>query len=191
MKKTVLQAACLLLLAVMISCSSKMDTYPEGYEEGDEYFSMKEFFDDQWKNKSELPYVYAKVTKVNDVVEDSVIMDWTNEAFAEIREEFEKADIGAPGHLGKYNFTLLEDMNSRTLLYEALDKDAFTQKLILVLDAENNKITSVYAETKDEGIFSTENSKMTYIPDGTIQIVKFRKHMFSKKKEIIITYKFL
>lgn len=191
MKKTVLQAVSLLLLAVMISCSSKMDTYPEGYEEGDEYFSMKEFFDDQWKNKSELPYVYAKVTKVNDVVEDSVIMDWTNEAFAEIREEFEKADIGAPGYLGQYNFTLLEDLNSRTLLYEALDKDAFTQKLILVLDAENNKITSVYAETKDEGIFSTENSKMTYIPDGTIQIVKFRKHMFSKKKEIIITYKFL
>lgn len=181
----------LIAISTLNACSSKMDVYPEGYEKGDEYFSMKQFFDDQYKTKSELPYVFAKVTKVNDVVEDSVIVDWTEQAFGEIREEFEKAEIGKPGHLGKYNFTLLEDFNTTTLLYEAVDPESFTQKLIVLMDAENNKIQSVYAETNDDGVFAMENTKMTYIPDGTVQIVKFKKGMFSKKKEIIVTYKFL
>lgn len=175
---------------LLFSCTTK-DKYPEGYEEGDSYFSMSQYFDDQWKNRNEMPYVFAKVTTVNGEVTDSVVVNWDEQFFKTVRQQFEEAEIGGPKYLGKYHFTELEEFQAITWLYEASDPKLKTKKIILRLDPENYKVKTVYAEIEDDGVFSFKKTNMTYIPDGPIKIVSFKKPMFGDSKEIIISYKFL
>jgi len=181
----------LLPILLGLACKSKDNVYPPGYEKGDEYFSMHQYFDDQWKNRNEMPYVFAKVTEINGKVTDSQIVDWGEPFFKEIRAQFEKAEIGKPKYLGQYHFTEMEEYQHITWLYEAANPDLETKKIILRLDPENYKVKTVYAEIEEDGIFSFEKTNMTYIPDGPIKIVTFKKPMFGDKQEIVISYKFL
>lgn len=158
---------------------------------GDENFSVLAFLDDQWKSKSHLPLVYAKITEVNDVQQDSTVVFWSEEMVEELKEEFAPADIGAPADINQYQFTLLESHNDMTALYEAISDKQSVRKQMVSMAPETGFITSVYTEVNVDGIFSSENKKMTYFTEGTIKIVKYKSPIMGSPKNIVITYKII
>lgn len=180
----------LLLLLSFAACNSDKNKYPKGYEEGDEYFSTVDFFKDQWKSRDNYTYVFAKVTKVNGVVTDSTIVNWSETLFAEIAAPFEKADISDPKFLGKYNIDFIKEEDN-TVMYTANDEDLYTQKIILTFDGENSKVRSLYIETREDGLMNMDKKNLLYLPDNTTQFVEFKKAAMSKSEQIITTYKFL
>lgn len=180
----------LFILWSIISCKNK-SKYPEGYMEGDENFSITAFIDDQWNSKNHLPWVYAKVTEIDNVITDSVIIEWNEEMVKELKKEFEVAEIGRPGDINQYNVTFLESMNDFTVLYEPVSDKQDVRKQMLSMSPETGIVKSVYTEVNVGGLFYSENKKMTYFTDGMIRIVKQVNPLIGKSKTIVITYKII
>lgn len=175
-------------LLLLSSCQKKL---PQGYEPGDEYFSIQNFLDDQWKLKGGQPFVLERKIILNGQSDSSLVpLDsalWTN-----VRAIFDKTDISDPKYLSRYAFTLLEDKATAvtTLLYQAKEKKLFTRKVMVGMDSYTHKLKSVYIETESNNWIHTKTQKLSYITNRSIQIIEFEKSIASPKKELLLRYSF-
>ena len=78
-----------------------------------------------------------------------------------------------------------------TLLYTSINPKNSTQKLSINAENVDNKIKSVYMETKDNGFFFSEEKKVLYVVGRTLQIQSTTKKPFSAASKKIIQYIFL
>lgn len=185
----------LLLIAVLASCGKKVPQYnPKEIISADAkdtlYFSVKDFMDDQWKNKGHLPYLLTKIVKSSNKT-DSAFIVWDS-AFYQFRAAFDSTDISSPRFLNFYKFSISKEdaLGIYNITYDAENPKLFTQKLVVGVDQENNRVRTLYVETKVDNTFTYRSQKLTYIPDRAIQIQTFNKSTFSKPKETIVVYLF-
>lgn len=185
----------IILTSIVASCGTKVPKYDPNEKISDEakdtlYFSVKEFLNDQWKNKGHLPYTLTRIT-VNNKKSDTAFIAWDS-AFHTFRGAFDSTDIASSRFLKLYHFSVAseESLGITNLTYEALNPDLFTQKLVVGMDDYNQRVRTLYIETREKKWMSYRTQKLTYIPDRAIQIQTFRSSRFSGPKETIITYKF-
>jgi len=186
---TSLLIACLLTGCRLIGDKLNPPVLEENKE--DLYFSVKDFLDDQWKNRENQPYTLTRIIMLNDR-SDTAFVAWDSAFFATIRVPFDAADIGKREFLGKYNFSVTEDniSGAYNLTYEANLPELTTRKLIIAMDRYNQRVRSVYIETIEDNQLHYRSQKLLYIPDRTIQIQEFEKTNVSNSKNLTVTYKF-
>lgn len=153
------------------------------------YYSSTQFINDQWNTNKQQPYVVLRVVNENGK-SDSAYLQQDEKLFKEFSKYFVAADIAKKEFLGKYNYSENFDQESgfAFLTYTAKDPELFTQKVEISMDPYSSKIIAVYIETKDEGIFSSNNQKILYTIDKGIFIQEYSKTLFSDRKERKLAY---
>lgn len=179
-----------ILLALFLTQSCKQKPQEEN-PNVDTYFSVKQFLDDQWVNREGIPFTLRKITTFNGITDSSFIgLDST--VWQQIREKFDPTDISKPEFLDQYFYSNYdEDALDLTILhYEAKDKNLFTQKMDVNVDMFNNRVRSIYIETRKKNAIYIKTEKLLYAPDQIIQIQQFEKSIVSPIKEMKVVYLF-
>lgn len=179
------------LSLTLFACKEKQNSTSTEEENTETYFSVTQFLDDQWLNRSGIPYTLQRIATVNGKTDTAfVLLDsllWQN-----LRKPFDATDIGKASFLGQYDFQFFEDetTESNNLVYTAKDKQLFMQKMLINADMFNDMIRSVYIETNDTRKGYSRIQKLSYIPDQIIQIQEFEKSSATPEKDLYILYKF-
>lgn len=178
---------CFLILS-LVSCKNKTIAIDE---DAATYFSIKQFLDDQWENRKDIPFTLTKIATMNGETDSSYIgLDsvlWEN-----IRAKFDPTDISEPKFLNQYEISSFEEetMDYTTLRYQAKTKKQFTQVLNIDIDNFNNRVRAIYIETLKENAIYKKTEKLLYIPDDLIQIQEFEKSVVSPEKNMKLSFRF-
>ena len=154
------------------------------------YFSIRQYFYDQFRNYHDGPFSIIITKRTNDKADttytNSEKMDWT-----ELVNTFLQADISDPENLGHYDFSQYEDREDRTVnfYYSAKDDYLFTRKLLISADNFTNHIKAIYIETFDHSlIWGDTNQKLYYAPYSRIQVQVNKSPLIGSKKHLITEY---
>jgi hypothetical protein len=194
MRIKIVAVTCLLMVGLLSGCKlieSKLNPPVITENKEELYFSVKDFLDDQWKNRAHQPYTLTRIISLNDL-SDTAFITWDSTFFNTIRAPFDAADIGKQEFLGKYNFSIAEDniSGAYNLTYEAKLPELTTRKLMITMDSYNQRLTGLYIETVEDNRLHYRSQKLLYLPDRSIQIQEFEKTDVSGAKNLRITYKF-
>ena len=176
---------------VSSSCKKKAEKDPNEDIKG-HYFSITQFALDEWNTFSGEPITLLKTVKIGDKTDSSYTntdsLDWTP-----IFKTFFESDISDRKYLGQYTFTQFDDNQDAThnFYYEANDKEMFTQKLLIAIDAYTNKVKGIYIETYKKTFGNEIIQKLYYKPLKTIQIQTDERPTLGSKKYTILQYEFL
>jgi len=185
--------AIIYLSFIFLGCNKpdgkKEDPPPPG--EGT-YFSIRQFAKDQYELFKGQPFTFDRFETINGK-RDSTLVNTFQVDWAEILKIFFATDISDPEYLGKYDFSLIDDdaTISRIYYYEANDPALFTRKLQIITDPENNKIKSIYIETRDEKGVGERAQKLYYAPKKVIQIQEFESKLAGPDRNYMLEYRFL
>jgi hypothetical protein len=135
------------------------------------YYSVKQFFQDQWNSFAGQPYSLYKITEDAKGIDTQMVsaldLNWRS-----IAVQFWDTDISDSSFRSKYEVNTFQDpsMQTMTLYYEAKDEQLVTQVLQVVVDLLNKKIKSIYitANKTRNGLHLVQ--KLLYKPLKTIQI---------------------
>lgn len=190
----------LLFVSSLFSCKEKQKSDSANvekqqeikqHEETETYFSISDYFADQWEYRRGDPYTLLKLIYSNGKPDSSyVVLD--SALWFRLCAPFNAADISAPHFLGKYNFDMFDDqaMEMTYLHYEAKSPDLLMQKMHIGADMYNNKIKTVYMETKLSRPGYIIMQKLQYIPDRSFQIQEYEKPAGYPEKETRTEYLF-
>lgn len=155
------------------------------------YFSIKQYFNDQWKTREGNPYTLLKLQTLNGKT-DSAFIPLTNELWAAMRAPFDAADISDKKFLGYYKFDSFTDETTETThyYYESISPDLYLQKMDISADQYNNRVRSVYLETKRVENGHHVSQKLQYIPDRIFQIQQFEKADGQKEQNSKLEYRY-
>ena len=158
---------------------------------GDTYYSIKGFLDDQWHFLEGQPIVLLRVATFNGQ-SDSSFVRLDSALWKEIRKQFDASDIGETRFLGQYDFSMYQEnaLNQIVLTYTAKNPDLLTRKLDIGMDNVNHRIQTVYIETRTGNRTYEKNRKLTYIPRQVISIQAFEKSVISKPENMRVAYYF-
>lgn len=176
-----------LVIAFCVSCTHK-DKQTNEQVQGPGYFSVIDFAKDQFDTYWGQPFGIKKIITLNGKTDSSYFsvfqMEWGS-----ILKAFFDSDIGNIKYVGQYNFSSFEDstMDTKTYYYEAKDKKLFTRSLQIITNAENDKVKSIYIETKKNG----RVQKLMYLPIKLIQIQEYESSFIGGKKDLHVEYRFL
>jgi len=182
----------LLFAVILSSCARKKAPEPAPDASQGTYYSIRDFINDQWSTYKGQPYLLARTITFNGAKDSSLIpaaaVNW-----GQIFKLFTETDISDPKFLDKYNFSMfVENMTqTRNFCYEAKEPGLFTRKLQIAADMFNNKIRSVYIETKKETFWNTETQKLFYSPVTSLQIQQHNDPRIGSNKDLVIHYQFL
>ena len=176
------------ILTITFSCREKLK---EEDPDVATYFSIKQFLDDQWKNREGIPYTLNKISTFNGL-SDSSFIGLDSVVWKQIREKFDATDISEPKYLDQYEYSNYEEdaLDVTVLHYEAKDKGLFTRKMDVSVDVFNNRVRTIYIETLKKNAIYTKSQKLLYVPDQIIQIQEFEKSIVSPVKEMKVVYIF-
>lgn len=178
-----------LLICILVSCKKKPQSEPE--VKGT-YFSVVQFAQDQWATYHGQPLSLTKIVndngKIDSSYESALNMNWGDDVF----KYFFATDISNKKYLGHYNFTSFDETTNDTHVfsYEAIDEDLFTRKLWITIDPTNNKILSLYIETRKDVNAKQVVGKLYYKPRKLIQIQEFQNSATGLKMDKEIKYRF-
>lgn len=177
-------------VALLISCNKKEEKMPVAYKGN--YFSVINFAHDQWDTYSGQPIAVTQYITENGK-KDSAIISALTMKWSEIFKTFFQTDISDPKFLEKYDFAMFDESTTqtKTFSYTAKNPDFFTQKLEISADAYNNKVRSVYIETKKSTFWNTTTQKLLYSPMHVIQILEHNDPLIGSQKEKVTEYKFM
>ncbi len=153
------------------------------------YFSINKFILEEWSTRAQEAVTFKKTVKLNGKVDSSFVntykMDWSP-----IIKLFSEADISDRKYLGRYNFSEFTDQtdNTHNFLYVALNKDLFTQKLLISVDELSKEVKGIYIETNKSNIWNSTYQKLLYSPNRSIQIQQIEKPLIGSKKDLLISY---
>jgi hypothetical protein len=169
------------------ACTSKKAA--EKPKDQETYFSVRQFLDDQWKTRKGQPIALLRITSFNGT-SDSSFVNLDSTLWSNIRMKFDQADIGNPKFLDQYRFNLFEDADLQlvNLNYEAKSDELFTQKMNIGVDAFNNRVRSVYIETRIRNKVYRRSQKLYYAPDRVIQIQEYEKSATMPEKDLKVEY---
>jgi hypothetical protein len=155
------------------------------------YFSLKQYFADQWKTRSGNPYTLLRVNTVNGKT-DSAYLPMDEALWRSIVAPFEAADISNKKFLGYYKFDSFEDDATQTthFYYEATSPKLFTRKMDISADIVSNLVRTVYVETQNIQEGRQIFRKLQYVPDKLVQIQEFEKVEGQPEKTSRLVYKF-
>lgn len=177
------------MILTIISCSNKNDF------EGDSvsnYPDMAMLLKNNLEPYQQSPYTFMLSTRVNGKKDSSILkaeqVDWKA-----ITEPFLKANLYQKELDGHYKIDIMTDTiyGKSTMLLTSLDPKAITSRLSINARLEDNKILSIYAETRDAGVLNTTEHKLLYVNGKSIQDIETIKHPFSDAKVTIRTLTFL
>jgi hypothetical protein len=178
----------LLLSVCILSCKKKEEGEDYSKVRGN-YFSIRQFALDEWNTFQGEPMVIVKTVKTNGKTDSSYTnsdtLNWNP-----IFETFFKTDISDRKFLGKYNFNQFDDNVDQThnFFYQAIDRDEYTQKLLITIDQQTQKVTGIYIETLEHTFWDDKIQKLFYSPMKTIQIQTDDKPKFGSKKYSVLQY---
>ena len=179
---------CFLILS---GCKKNKQEETQDTDEGS-YFSIRMFARDQFSVFGEQPFTLEKIVVLNGQ-RDSSMVHATDVDWAGVLRIFFEADISDKKFLDRYSFSVLEDdvTDTRTYLYEAKEEDLFTRSLQINADPVNNKIKSIYIETRKKDFWGSKQQKLFYIPIELIQIQEFQSPLIGSDRNLRIEYRFL
>lgn len=155
------------------------------------YFSIKDYFDDQWNTRRGSPYTLMKIHNVNGKA-DSAFVALDSVLWFSMRAPFDAADISDKKFLGMYKFDAFEDETTQTthLYYESISPDLYLQKMDISADVFTNRVKSVYMETKSVKDGHLVSQKLQYIPDRIFQIQEFDRAAGQPEKNTKLEYRY-
>ncbi len=124
---------------------------------------------------------------------DSSFLTAAQMNWPEIHSLFEQANLYRKELDRQYSITVISDTASPTLnlLYTSLNPQNLIVKLSITAENTDNKILSIYWETRDDGLLSSEEKKVLYVVGQTLQIQELSKKPFSGARKKVIQYRFL
>lgn len=178
------------MLITLNSCKPENEVVIEKGE--GHYFSIKEFASDQWNNFHGQPYGMEKIVYMNGK-KDSLITNADAVDWGAILKIFFATDISDPKYDGKYIFSDFADETTLTenYYYEAKDPKLYTQKLHVIADMRNHKISSIYIETLKRNKWGSRMQRLYYEPVKNISIQEFETTATGDKNEVRVVYRFL
>ena len=192
-----MRAKYLLIVVLSLSlfaCKEKQNSNSvkeENKEEVQTYFSITEYFVDQWNNRRGNPYTLLRIVTLNGKSDSAfVVMDST--LWFSLRAKFDAADISDPKFLGKYKDEIFNDETTETnhIYFEAKEPNLFMQKMDISVDMFNDKVKSVYVETREDKENYAHTQKLQYIPDRIFQFQESERSSDAPDKELRIEYRF-
>lgn len=178
--------------ALFTSCKKKDTKDPYADIKGN-YFSVRQYAEDQWNTFLGEHFAMVKTVRINNGMTDSTYtlsdtLDWSP-----IFHTFFQTDISDRKFLGKYKFTQFDDEadDTHNFFYEALDEDLYTRKLLLTIDKYNSKVRGIYVEAGTKSLMEDKTVKLYYKPMSIIQIQTTEKPMFGEKKHTVEQYDFM
>jgi hypothetical protein len=178
-------------IALFTSCKKK-DKDPYAEVKGN-YFSIRQYAEDQWNTYVGEHFAIVKTVRVNNGVTDSSYtlsdtLDWSP-----IFKTFFATDISDRKFLGQYKFTQFDDEadDTHNFFYEALDDDLYTRKLLITIDKYNSKVRGIYVEAGTKSLLEDKTLKLYYKPMSIIQIQTEEKAVFGDKKHTVEQYDFM
>lgn len=155
------------------------------------YFSVIDYFNDQWKNRNTDAYTLLKIEET-DGRRDSTYLPLDSALWVRMRTPFDATDISDKKFLGWYSFDMFTDETTETthLHYEAVADDLFMRKMDISADMVTNRIKSIYIETRrtQEGRVATQ--KLQYIPDRIFQTQSQESGGNGAAKNALLEYRF-
>jgi hypothetical protein len=76
-------------------------------------------------------------------------------------------------------------------LLTAIDPNEITSKMSITAKKPENKIMTLYAETRDAGFFITTEYKLLFVNKRTLQVQETTKYPFMKARTKVQTLTFL
>lgn len=161
-------------------------------KEGGTYFSIRQFFKDQYDTYHQQPFGFVKIVYLNGKVDSSLANVNTIE-WGPVLKAFFDTDISDPKFLDQYDFTMFEDnaTDTRNFYYEAKNDKLYTRKLQISADVTSSKIRSVYVEAIENSRWHGKTRKLFYMPLKVISIQEFEKSTPGPDKELRVEYRFL
>jgi hypothetical protein len=164
-------ALLLLCTQTLVSCRTDKNKIVKDTVLKGNYYSVKQFFQDQWNSFEGQPYSLYKITEDAKGIDTQMVsaldLNWRSIALL-----FWYTDISDSSFRSKYEVNTFQDlsMQTMTLYYEAKDEQLVTQVLQVVVDLLNKKIKSIYitANKTQNGLHLVQ--KLLYKPLKTIQI---------------------
>jgi hypothetical protein len=155
------------------------------------YFSIRDYFDDQWNTRRGSPYTLLKIYNVNGK-SDSAFVPLDSALWFSMRAPFDAADISDKKFLGLYKFDSFDDETTETthLYYESVSPDLYLQKMDISADIFTNRVKSVYMETKSVKDGRRINQKLQYIPDRIFQVQEYVKIEDQPGKNTKLEYRY-
>jgi hypothetical protein len=183
---------CVFLL--MLSSCQRYGTSKEVVNDGDTYFSIKQYALDQAQMFGGVPHSLYRIVYLDGKV-DSTITNLINMDWASIFQVFGASDISPKKFIGQYDFASYEDeaTASRGLIYTAKREypHLLTRTLQINIDPSNNKITSIYIETAKKDFWGSTKQKLLYVPLRVIQIQEEQHSLLGKARNLRVDYRFL
>lgn len=185
-------ATILLVLPLLFSACIKKEAKKKVDNNGQTYFSIRDFAKDQWKTYNGQPFGILKTVNVNGNV-DSVYTNAIDMDLGYVLKVFVASDISDPEMLGKYKFSKFADATTSTVnfYYEAKDPELFTKKLHIMVDNETMVVKSIYIETEKSTSLNTVTRKLFYQPVETISIQEYETSKVGDTKKMVVEYKFI
>jgi len=164
-------ALLLLCTQTLVSCRADKNKIVKDTVLKGNYYSVKQFFQDQWNSFEGQPYSLYKITEDAKGIDTQMVsaldLNWRS-----IAVQFWDTDISDSSFRSKYVVNTFQDpsMQTMTLYYEAKDEQLVTQVLQVVVDLLNKKIKSIFitANKTRNGLHLVQ--KLLYKPLKTIQI---------------------
>jgi hypothetical protein len=155
------------------------------------YFSIRDYFNDQWNTRRGSPYTLLKIHQVNGKA-DSAFVALDSVLWFTMRAPFDAADISDKKFLGLYKFDAFDDESTQTthLYYESVSPDLYLQKMDISADVFTKRVKSVYLETKSIKEGHQFNQKLQYIPDRIFQVQEFEKIEGQPEKNTKLEYRY-
>lgn len=194
----------LLLCCVLFACKEKQKSStaeektavetsatPQKGDTTDGYFSVTDFFNDQWKTRSSDAYTLLRIEEKGGQ-RDSSYIPLDSAVWKSMRAYFDTADIGAASFMGRYKFDMFTDETTETIHfhYEAVDPELFMRKMDVSADMFTKLVKSVYMETRRTENGRSISRKMQYMPDRIFQIQTLEKGAQGPEQNTLLEYRY-
>lgn len=167
---------------VILSCGV---TEYEVDENSNPYFPLDSFIQKEVKRLSqENPKVTKLVKYGND--SDRVEMDTVN--FEQFFQPLKDCNIHKPNLIGSYSIDSVMNSDTLHLNYKAKSKKLMLKDLSIYL--VENKVIRIESHEKKDGIFSSFDQKLRYVPDKGLYIEKYYTTTFTASTDINFSAEF-
>ncbi|HNB81082.1 MAG TPA: hypothetical protein PLP14_03225 [Chitinophagaceae bacterium] len=179
---------CLGIFLLITSCREKkfdgdsITNYP------DINMIFREYLKPYQKSPYTFQYIENKNGKIDSSWKKAEEVDW-----ASIEKPFRAANLYNPKLDGHYIIDVMNDTlrSKMTLLLTAIDPKAYTRTMSITATSSNNKIQTLYAETRDIGFITSSEYKLLYVVGKSIQIQEIHKTPWSGIQHHVRTLRFL
>lgn len=156
------------------------------------YPDMSVILNEYLKPYEKSPYTFRRVS-MEGSTKDTAYLQAKEINWKELEKPFLEANLYDPKLDKQYKIDVMSDTltSMMTMVYTSLNKTNYTQKLSIKASLYDNKIRSLYAETKENGFFSSAEYKLLLVTGKTIQIQEATKKPFSSLKRKVTTWNFL